>query len=231
MVRLLVLRWLPVLALAACGDVVSDPVATDAATDAAIGATTDGPAVPTTCSVTAQDCPGGYKCTYVVRGILVHGCRPLTGELQEGESCSGYDGADDCGPGLLCDEQLQTCVRFCDATSDCGSGDNCIWHRTGDGLCRTPCVLFDDSTCTTTTTCELGGSYEALSTTITYCRRTGTVAAGQSCNFFTTCQPDHSCLQGRCRPHCDDNHACPATACTLPDDVAFPNPTNAGACL
>ena len=211
--------------LVACGDDGSAPAIPDAPPPPV-----DALVLPSTCDFVDQDCPGGYKCTFIVAGILRPGCRPVTGQVGEDEACTGIDGDDDCAAGLLCVHGR--CKRFCETGDDCATTQACAFYRTGDGVCEEPCTLFEDSSCPSGYTCDLG-LIRGTSSMLTRCRLIGT-GTEDKCYPSTLprweCDANEYCNGDTCKPLCDDTHPCATGSCTLAPGLD-PNPANAGACL
>lgn len=210
---------------AACGDADTRP---DTAIDAGVPVVTD------ECSLAFQDCPVGYKCTYALHGVGGRACRPVEGMRQEGESCTGSEGDDDCDRGLFCEAALQACVKFCDRASHCASDQDCVQYRTSRvGVCRARCTIFDDTGCPAGATCRFERVYGVSLTYTTSCRGTGTVPTAGSCDDRNPCASDHSCLASLCFPHCDDSHPCADSSetCLAPQETLRPNPNHAGTCF
>lgn len=214
------------VATTACGDDgPSTPITVDAAP------VIDAVVLPATCNPVEQDCPTGYKCTFVTpRGILEHGCRAVAGEIAEGGACTGVDGDDNCAAGTFC--QSGRCKRFCNSQVDCGATQGCAFYRTGDGTCEDPCTPFDASTCPTGFSCDFLNARTPSEPAVRFCRLIGTVPPGGDCDLHfgaeNECEANHTCQQ-TCMPLCDDTHPCQSGTCRPPTN-AGPNPANAGVC-
>jgi hypothetical protein len=147
------------VALIACGD--------DSSTAGDAGG--DGPNLPASCNPLVQECPAGYKCTWLVDALdptyVGHaGCAP-DGTANIDEACKygepGATGFDNCRKGSVCSDYFGgtgICKAICDYQGgfpECNAQHTCVVYdglfSTGDmtpaagGLCDLACNPLTDN--------------------------------------------------------------------------------------
>lgn len=191
-----------------------------------------------TCSVVAQDCGTGMKCTLL--GALDTDLRPTcvpagTSELDAPctRTGSGTFGEDDCAARGFCtfagvlppkNGGTRYCRTLCSADTQCPTAQRCS-AQSADGLtgfCVPTCQAF--GTCPSGMTCaEHRTDVTGFPDFLLDCRLPAGVAVGGACNDDGNCVADAVCISNVCRALCDQTHACAAGSCNMFGD--------AGVCL
>ena len=179
-------------------------------------------------------------------------CVEETGSGVAGDSCtaegSGVSGIDDCAKGYMCygldENNMGSCVAFCDVNDNCPAGSIC--SNLNDGvlpICVTGCdPLLQD--------CPDGQGCYAVEEddTLISCRTDASGAGGfdgDPCEYDNVCDPglicaanSAGCLTPRCcTPWCDINepNTCPGAAegeeCVPHSQNALPGLEHAGECV
>ena len=184
------------------------------------------------CDLLGQDCGDGYRCTYVSSGSntpLVAACLADAGTKQENETCTrGAEGVgyDDCARGFFCgnystgDFDSRTCLRPCDAHSDCEAGQGCMSGSVAVprvGFCVPTCDIFGDgSECDAGTSCTMITSIDRDDTMLlseSFCMTSNSKPVGGTCSYNNDCASGLICspFNGTCVAVCDDDHPCTVT--------------------
>lgn len=195
----------------------------------------DGGAGGSECSIFAQDCPPGLKCTpFADDGGSAWngwGCFPIVDDpAGPGEPCtmegSPSSGIDTCQLGSMCfhvdsDTLEGTCLQMC-------SGDwvepycddpqtTCRIHAEGYlVLCMPMCHPLEDD-------CAEGqGCYPSDIPPFTCAPDASgeSGAAGDACEFINHCDPGTVCIDAGAVPECAGSVGCCSSVCTVGDDSA-----------
>jgi hypothetical protein len=228
------MRALLVSALAVLGACPESPSAPDlsAASDLSLVDLSAGPGDMfryRSCSVIAQNCPTGQKCTLVSPEGLGLGayCIPLMGNVAENQPCQtiGSFGEDDCGRGLMCHRpsaaatEPRACRRFCLDNRDCTTGGQVCGAPLflPYVLCTPTCAPFGTS-CAAPLTCSRR-VFDTDQNVYLGCKTPGAGAPGTLCTSDTACDGTSICPTGTdagaptCSRLCDGTHACPSGSC------------------
>ena len=170
------------------------------------------------CSVAAQECGAGEKCTL---GTDLT-CVPA-GSVPLGAPCMfGVPGGDNCAVGGLCtavggvrldDGGTPHCRALCSTELPCATGTACVGYSDDGltGMCIAQCAAY--SACDGGLTC---GDYRGGiwgSPAFLVCRMPGANAVGKVCGSSFDCVADAICYSGACRALCDATHPCALGVC------------------
>jgi hypothetical protein len=171
------------------------------------------------CSIVAQECGPGEKCTLAGSDVT---CVPA-GPAALGAPCTlGSSGYDNCAVGGFCtavggvrldDGGTPYCRALCSAELPCPTGNACVAYSADglSGMCVPSCAAF--SSCGGGLTCAdyrdgVHGSPGNL-----VCRMPGGSAIGGGCGSDFDCVADAICNSGVCRALCDAAHPCAVGVC------------------
>jgi hypothetical protein len=191
------------------------------------------PACREGCSLVAQTCAAGEKCTFatVDGGPLQRTCRPAGGADGENQPCTAFQGGEDtCAPGLVCvledaSATENTCRRFCNADADCTGGQLCLEQSSfppgtdeRPRLCVAPPAGCDPLAPSCPSPSE--GCYPTADGGI--CAVAGSAEPGATCGFSNDCAAGATCIARA------DGGTC-AAICRIPADAGAPS-CAAGTC-
>ena len=201
------------------------------------------------CSIWDPDsCAEGEKCTLAScepgSGFFdSEVCRPITGDVQEGEPCVWIDAQwsyDTCGDGMFCwdpdpDSGVGTCVAFCTGTPDEPScsreGWICnMWKEVGS-MCTPPCMPFEDD-CPTGCSCQTPSSAFGEFTCMP--AQMDPAPMGEPCDYDSACGPGSLCVWAdglESRELCVEGRGCCTRYCDLEAEAPCPEAMGSEVCV
>ncbi len=192
------------------------------------------------CDVWSQDCPDGEKCAAHASdggGVLnSFQCVPVVREPKGlGDKCTvfdgmGFDGADDCGAGMLCWNPLGGegyCLGYCEGSLDepkCSSpGTKCSKNSADIPVCLHTCNPLSVGECGEGETCIVWSFYVEGSSKDLGCLPTSGLAGdvGDACINSYQCSYGLHCIEAKSVPFCDKGSCC-TPFCSITDPNSCP---------